>query len=44
VRELVGKLRVIAAQVLERALDELMLGVRAHDLAALACDLPGHGG
>jgi alpha-beta hydrolase superfamily lysophospholipase len=29
--------------VLQRELDDLMLGLAANDLAALACDLPGHG-
>jgi hypothetical protein len=28
--------------MLQRLLDELMLGLSADDLAALACDLPGH--
>src|SRR6185436_7091200 len=39
-----GELRVVRADVLERALDDLLVGRAAHDLAALAGDLPGHGG
>jgi alpha-beta hydrolase superfamily lysophospholipase len=29
--------------MLKREVDELILGLAADDLAALACDLPGHG-
>jgi DNA-binding SARP family transcriptional activator len=42
-RHLLGELRMIDADVLEGAFDDLVLGVTADDLAALACDLPGHG-
>ena len=42
-RDSVGELRMVAAEMLERELDELILGLCADDLAALACDLPGHG-
>src|SRR3954468_9806422 len=34
---------MIAAEMLQREVDDLSLGVAADDLAALACDLPGHG-
>src|SRR3954471_678443 len=39
----VGELRMFAAKMLEREVDDLTLGHAADDLAALACDLPGHG-
>src|SRR3954466_13115044 len=42
-RDLVGELRMVAAEMLQREVDELIVGVAADDLAALACDLPGHG-
>src|SRR3954464_4603196 len=42
-RDPVGELRMVAAEMLEREVDELILGLAADDLAALACDLPGHG-
>jgi DNA-binding SARP family transcriptional activator len=34
---------MVAAQVREREVNDLILGLAADDLAALACDLPGHG-
>jgi SARP family transcriptional regulator, regulator of embCAB operon len=42
-RDPVGELGMVAAEMLEREVDELILGLAADDLAALACDLPGHG-
>ena len=39
----VGELRMVAAEMLEREVDDLILGLAADDLATLACDLPGHG-
>src|SRR3954464_6195617 len=42
-RDPVGQLRMVAGEMLEREIDELVLGLAADDLAALACDLPGHG-
>src|SRR3954454_18877234 len=42
-RDPVGKLRMVAAEMLQREADELIIGLAADDLAALACDLPGHG-
>src|SRR3954471_1470759 len=42
-RDPVGELRMIAAEMLQREVDELVLGLAAEDLAAIACDLPGHG-
>src|SRR3954452_4543299 len=42
-RDPVGELRMVAAEMVQREVDDLILGVAAHDLAALACDLPGHG-
>src|SRR4051794_28784849 len=42
-RDPVGQLRMVAAEMLQREIDELILGLAADDLAALACDLPGHG-
>src|SRR3954464_3098859 len=41
-RDPVGQLRMVAAEMLQREIDELILGLAADDLAALACDLPGH--
>src|SRR3954447_136608 len=41
-RDLVGELRMVAAEVIEGEVDDLILGLAAHDVAALACDLPGH--
>src|SRR3954464_3851453 len=41
-RDPVGELRMVAAQMLPREVDELIVGLAADDLAALACDLPGH--
>src|SRR4029079_18565931 len=34
---------MVAAEMLQREVDDLGLGLAADDLAALACDLPGHG-
>ena len=34
---------MVAAKMLKREVDDLSLGLAADDLAALACDLPGHG-
>src|SRR3954454_8442076 len=34
---------MVAAKMLEGEVDDLTLGFAADDLAALACDLPGHG-
>ncbi len=34
---------MVAAEMLQREVDDLILGLAADDLAALACDLPGHG-
>src|SRR4051794_32986303 len=42
-RDPVGELGMVAAEMLQREVDELILGLAAEDLAALACDLPGHG-
>src|SRR4051794_33571331 len=42
-RDPVGELRVVAAEMLPREVDEFIFGLAADDLAALACDLPGHG-
>src|SRR5436190_17565098 len=42
-RDPVGELRMVAAEMVEREVDDLILGLAADDLAALACDLPGHG-
>src|SRR5215218_3055305 len=42
-RDPVGELRMVAAEMLQREVDDLTLGLAADDLAALACDLPGHG-
>src|SRR4051794_26983914 len=42
-RDPVGELRMVAAEMLQREVDELILALAADDLAALACDLPGHG-
>src|SRR3954467_11806966 len=42
-RDPVGELRMVAAEMLQREADELILGLATDDLAALACDLPGHG-
>src|SRR3954453_3355046 len=42
-RDPVGELRMIAAEMRKRELDELIVGVAADDLAAFARDLPGHG-
>src|SRR3954466_12481830 len=42
-RDPVGQLRMVAAEMIQREVDELILGLAADDLAALACDLPGHG-
>src|SRR3954462_14911072 len=42
-RDPVGELRMVAAEMLQREVDDLSLGLAADDLAALACDLPGHG-
>src|SRR3954468_11515802 len=42
-RDLVGELRMVAAEMLQREVDDLIVGVAADDLTALACDLPGHG-
>ena len=42
-RDLVGELRMVAAKVAQGEVDDLILGLAADDLAALACDLPGHG-
>src|SRR4051794_8374906 len=41
-RDAVGELRMVAAEMLPREVDELIVGLAADDLAALACDLPGH--
>src|SRR3954452_3270837 len=43
VRDPVGELRMVAAEMLQREVDDLSLSLAADDLAALACDLPGHG-
>jgi DNA-binding SARP family transcriptional activator len=42
-RDPVGELRMVAPEMLQREIDDLILGLAADDLAALACDLPGHG-
>src|SRR3954471_5651352 len=42
-RDPVGELGMVAAEMLEREVDDLSLGRAADNLAALACDLPGHG-
>src|SRR3954469_2467229 len=42
-RDPVGELGMVAAEMLQREVDDLSLGLAADDLAALACDLPGHG-
>src|SRR3954464_14783391 len=42
-RDAVRELRMVAAEMLPREVDELVLGLAADDLAAFACDLPGHG-
>jgi SARP family transcriptional regulator, regulator of embCAB operon len=42
-RDPLGELRMVAPEMLQREVDELILGLAADDLAALACDLPGHG-
>src|SRR3954451_16955449 len=42
-RDPVGQLQMVAAEMLQREVDELVLGLAADDLAALASDLPGHG-
>jgi DNA-binding SARP family transcriptional activator len=42
-REPVGELRMVAAEMVEGEVDDLVLGLAADDMAALACDLPGHG-
>jgi len=42
-RDPAGELRMVAAEMLEGEVDELILGLAADDLTALACDLPGHG-
>ena len=39
----VGELGMVAAEMRQREVDDLSLGFAADDLAALACDLPGHG-
>src|SRR4051794_18956316 len=41
-RDPVGELRMIAAEMVQGEVDNLILGLAADDLAALACDLPGH--
>ena len=41
-RDPVGELRMVAAEMLQREVDDLILGLAADDLPALACDLPGH--
>ena len=41
-RDLVGELRMVAAEMVQGEVDDLILGVAADNLAALACDLPGH--
>src|SRR5678810_1153909 len=42
-RDPVGELGMVAAEMIQREVDELILGLAADDLTALACDLPGHG-
>src|SRR3954466_8169940 len=42
-RDPAGDLRMVAAEVLQGEVDDLILGLAADDLAAFACDLPGHG-
>src|SRR3954452_21044681 len=42
-RDPAGELRMVAAEVLQGEVDDLVLALAADDLAALACDLPGHG-
>src|SRR3954452_6760628 len=42
-RDLVGELGMVAAEMVQGEVDDLILGRAADDLAALACDLPGHG-
>src|SRR3954454_9602177 len=42
-RDPVGELRMVAAEMLQREVDDLTLGLAADDLTAFACDLPGHG-
>src|SRR4051795_819743 len=34
---------MVAAEMVQREVDDLILGLAADDLTALACDLPGHG-
>src|SRR3954468_20804366 len=41
-RDPAGELRMVAAEVLQGEVDDLILGLAANDLAALASDLPGH--
>src|SRR3954464_14072620 len=42
-RDPVGELGMVAAEMRQREVDDLRLGLAADDLAAFACDLPGHG-